>query len=184
AHPAVGQAGRFEQVAEVRLETIVPQEKIPAVVAALRKSHPYEEPAFDLNVLASLPEGKGQGRIGTLDPAPRQALIDRVKHGLGLPRLLVCGPVTGDITRAAVCAGSCSDLLDDAIASGAQLLLTGEIRHHAALKAAAHNMTVICTLHTNSERASLRKLKSRIEQSAASLKILLSTTDCDPFQIL
>ncbi|HUB26350.1 MAG TPA: Nif3-like dinuclear metal center hexameric protein, partial [Tepidisphaeraceae bacterium] len=182
-NPAVGQAGRFEQVTEIRLETIVPQEKIGPVIAALRKSHPYEEPAFDLNALAAIPDGKGQGRIGTLDAAPREAILDRVKHGLGLTRLLVCGPTTGQITHAAVCAGSCGDLLDDALAAGAQLLLTGEIRHHAALKAAQRGMTVICTLHSNSERSSLRKLKSQIEKSAADLKIAISNADRDPFQI-
>ena len=47
-NPAVGAAGRDETVAELRVETIVPQEALPAVVAALRAAHPYEEPAYDV----------------------------------------------------------------------------------------------------------------------------------------
>lgn len=46
--PAVGQAGRDEQVDELRVETVVPPESLPAVVAALRSAHPYEEPAYDV----------------------------------------------------------------------------------------------------------------------------------------
>jgi hypothetical protein len=46
--PDVGQAGREERVAELRLETVFPAERQDAVVAALRASHPYEEPAFDI----------------------------------------------------------------------------------------------------------------------------------------
>ena len=47
-HPAVGEPGRDERVAEYRVETVVPAEKLASVVAALRRAHPYEEPAFDL----------------------------------------------------------------------------------------------------------------------------------------
>jgi len=39
-------------VAELRLETVYPAEREAEVVAALREAHPYEEPAFDLYVLA------------------------------------------------------------------------------------------------------------------------------------
>jgi hypothetical protein len=47
-HPAVGESGREERVAELRLETVFPEEKQEGVVAALRSAHPYEEPAFDI----------------------------------------------------------------------------------------------------------------------------------------
>ena len=50
--PSVGQPGREERVAELRLETVYPSERETEVVAALRQAHPYEEPAFDLYVLA------------------------------------------------------------------------------------------------------------------------------------
>ena len=46
--PAVGESGREERVAELRLETVFPEERHDDVVAALRGSHPYEEPAFDV----------------------------------------------------------------------------------------------------------------------------------------
>ena len=46
--PAIGEAGREERVAELRLETIFPDELQDDVVAALRGVHPYEEPAFDV----------------------------------------------------------------------------------------------------------------------------------------
>jgi hypothetical protein len=49
--PDVGQPGREERVAELRLETVYPVEREAEVVAALREAHPYEEPAFDLYAL-------------------------------------------------------------------------------------------------------------------------------------
>jgi hypothetical protein len=53
--PAVGARGQEERVPELRLETVYPVEREAEVVRALRASHPYEEPAFDLYVLAEAP---------------------------------------------------------------------------------------------------------------------------------
>lgn len=48
ATPAVGEPGTEERVPELRLETVFPEERHDEVVAALRRAHPYEEPAFDI----------------------------------------------------------------------------------------------------------------------------------------
>ncbi len=53
--PTVGEPGREERVAELRLETVYPEELEAEVVRALRAAHPYEEPAFDLYPLAEPP---------------------------------------------------------------------------------------------------------------------------------
>ena len=53
--PTVGERGREERVAELRLETVYPEEREAEVVRALREAHPYEEPAFDLYPLAEPP---------------------------------------------------------------------------------------------------------------------------------
>jgi hypothetical protein len=50
--PSIGQAGREERVAELRVETLVPQESLRAVVDALVAAHPYEEVAYDVYPLA------------------------------------------------------------------------------------------------------------------------------------
>ena len=46
--------GEEEQVDEYRVEVIVPEESLRAVVDALRAAHPYEEVAFDLVPLHAL----------------------------------------------------------------------------------------------------------------------------------
>jgi hypothetical protein len=49
--PAVGESGREEHVPELRVETVVPEERLAEVAAALRAAHPYEEPAYDVYAL-------------------------------------------------------------------------------------------------------------------------------------
>ena len=48
SEPTVGEKGREERVPELRLETVFPEERQGEVVEALRRAHPYEEPAFDV----------------------------------------------------------------------------------------------------------------------------------------
>ena len=64
------------------------------------------------------------------------------------------------------------------------LYLTGEMRHHDALKAASAGMTVVCTLHSNSERAILKRLAARLTEKLPSLGVVVSQKDRDPFRVV
>ncbi len=44
--PYLGSNGQVEHVTEWKLEMIFPEEKLREVIAALRRAHPYETPAF------------------------------------------------------------------------------------------------------------------------------------------
>ncbi|MHC4157186.1 MAG: Nif3-like dinuclear metal center hexameric protein, partial [Planctomycetota bacterium] len=61
ARPAIGKKGKVEKVTEVRFETIVPAAKLADCVAALKKAHPYETPAFDCYRLYNEQEKFGLG---------------------------------------------------------------------------------------------------------------------------
>ena len=188
AKPVVGRAGELEEAEEVRLETVVPIARVAEVVAALRAAHPYEEPAFDLVRLAAAPpSGFGMGRVGEVASTTREALVARVREGLGAPHVLVAGPRSGKVERVAVCAGAGGDMWQDAAAHGADVYVTGEVRHHDALAAAARGMTVIAALHSQSERVSLTSLEQRVREACAraggAIETIRSTKDADPFVV-
>jgi len=180
--PVVGQAGRLEQAAELRLETVVPAGRVDAVVRALRSAHPYEEPAFDLVRLAAPPGGRGFGCVGAVGPASVAALVERVKRALDVEHVLLAGPEGREVARAAVCAGSGADLVADAIGAGATLFLTGEVRHHDALRAVDAGMAVVCTRHSTSERAALVGLERRLVELLPGVAVSRSRQDADPFR--
>jgi hypothetical protein len=54
ANPSVGKIGKLEKVAEERIETICPASKLKSVLAAIKKAHPYEEPAVDVYTLLNV----------------------------------------------------------------------------------------------------------------------------------
>ncbi len=83
ANPAIGSVGTVERVTEDRVEVVAPARAREAVLAAMRRAHPYEEPAFDVFTMAALPAGTGLGRIGTLrKPEPLRDFVARVDAAL------------------------------------------------------------------------------------------------------
>ena len=181
-NPTIGQAGRLEEVAELRLETVVPPGRLAEIVRALRAAHPYEEPAFDVYPLVPPPAGRGFGCVGAVGPASVAQLVERVKRGLGVDGVLLAGAPDREVARAAVCAGSGAALVPDAIAAGATLMLTGEVRHHDALRAVEAGLAIVCTRHSTSERAALAGLQRRLAALLPGIEIRRSEEDRDPFR--
>ncbi len=128
-------------------------------------------------------EGLGLGRVGPIEPVERSVLLASIKAALGLDHLLVAGPTEGTVDRVAVGAGACGDLIKEVLASGAGLYLTGEMRHHDALRAAAAGLTVVCALHSNSERITLRRLAARLGDALPGVTFTVSAADHDPFAV-
>lgn len=54
ADPHIGRVGDLEQVEELKVELVCEDTLINAALAALKRAHPYEEPAFDVWRLADL----------------------------------------------------------------------------------------------------------------------------------
>lgn len=184
--PAVGKPGQLERVDEVRFETVTPAATLNGVLAALRDAHPYEEPAFDV-FRTELPRvaTTGLGRIGKLkQPTSRGEMISRIKAELGIDQVLICGPTYGTVTTAACCAGSCGDLLDRAANEDAGLYLTGELKHHDALRCQKLGMTAVCVLHSNSERKTLHVLAKRLASALGEISVEVSHCDADPFRMV
>ena len=180
--PAVGRAGRFEQVEEYRLEVIVPQQALGPVVRALIGAHPYEEVAYDLVPLLDGQVTTGLGRFGKLT-RPRKAgeLIERIKKTLKVKVAGTIGPLRGTVRKAAVCAGSCGSLLKQVITQGCDFYLTGELKHHHALELQAAGVTTVCVCHSNSERIVLPRVAKRLQEQCPGVEILISRKDRDPF---
>lgn len=54
ASPHIGEVGKFEEVAEERIETICPREKLQGVIEAIKEVHPYDEVALDVYPLENI----------------------------------------------------------------------------------------------------------------------------------
>jgi len=183
ASPTIGKKGKLEKVPEIRFETIVPAGKLVDCITAMRKAHPYEEPAFDVFKLYNSQGKFGLGRIGRLNKPTRLSKItERIKKYTGAKAFGIVGKENKLVRKAAVCAGSCGKLINLVIAQKCDLYLTGELKHHQALAAQEAGLTCVCLSHTISERFILKKLAKQLQKLAKQVTIKISKKDADPFK--
>jgi putative NIF3 family GTP cyclohydrolase 1 type 2 len=83
-----------------------------------------------------------------------------------------------------LCAGSGGELIAGARTQGATLFITGELKHHDRLDAAAHGTSVILCGHTETERPYLRVLARRLQRLLPGLKVTVSKADRPPARML
>jgi dinuclear metal center YbgI/SA1388 family protein len=183
AKPAIGKKGKMEKVPEIRFETIVPAEKLDSVIAAMKKSHPYETPAFDVFKLHDTQSKFGLGRIGKVVPPVRiKQIIGKIKKHTGAQAVGIVGDEKRLVKTAAVCAGSCGKIINSVIAAKADCYVTGELKHHHALAAQEAGLTCICLSHTVSERFILKKFAKQLQKQIKQVTIKISKKDADPFK--
>ena len=150
--PFAGEPGQRHTEQELRLETVLPKAAAGRVIAALLAVHPYEEPAYDLYPLMQPPSGFGIGKVGRLaKPENGQQFLARAAKSLGSAAHQICGPVPQTVETVAVVGGSGGDFLVQAAAAGAQVLITGEARYHAADQANDLGICLACLGHFETE---------------------------------
>lgn len=181
SQPAIGRPGSFEQVEEVRLETVVPANRLGAVIKAMLQAHSYEEPAYDILPMFNPNPNIGMGRVGDLDrPASVTTLITRIKKALKVKTVGLVGPARRKVVRAAVGAGSCGSMLRDVIRQKCDFYLTGELKHHHALELQEAGITTVCVGHSHSERFVLPRVAGQLRKQCPGLNVNVSRKDRDP----
>jgi len=186
AKPHIGTVGELEQVDEVRIETIVRKSELGRTVDAMRHAHPYEEVAYDLYPLENNDPKLGLGRIGFLDlPVTLAALAAKVKDILQAQSVRYGGCPDALVKTVAVCGGSGSDLWPLARRRGADVLVTGDIRYHAARDMQAAGMHFVDAGHFATERVVLPELRDNLSKALAAagipLEIMVSGMEREPW---
>lgn len=164
--PYLGERGKLERAAEIRLETVVPAHLARSAVEAASATHPYEEVPIDVYPLKGSPRGCGYGRIGTLpEPLTAEELREHVSDSLGFPATLVADPAPERrISRVAALGGSGGSFVAEVAASDAEAYVTGDLDYHDALLAESLGLAAIDAGHAPTELPSLEPLARRLAE--------------------
>ncbi|MDL2237327.1 Nif3-like dinuclear metal center hexameric protein [Christensenellaceae bacterium OttesenSCG-928-K19] len=132
ATPHIGSAGRQEIVKEARIEVLVEESKLQNTLRLVRGAHPYEEPAIDVYVLEEPSEARaGSGVCGRLESRRSvRNILDGLKKQLCVEYVKFRGDLDAEVETVALCGGAGADLIPQAQAMGAQLFITGEVKHN------------------------------------------------------
>ena len=187
ANPYLGQTGQTEEAGEWRLEVIVPEGAWKRVVGALIDAHPYEEVAYDVVPLLNGVSGGGYGpaRLGHIAPVALDEFARSVSASLGAPGARLVrrrGAEGADLVRSVACSpGSGASLIEAAAAAGADCLVTGDIKHHDALKAMELGLNVLDVSHAATERAAVPLLADAL-RALHGVTVTAGPTDTNPFE--
>ncbi len=184
-NPAVGTAGVYERVPEIRFETVLPASLAGAVIEALRAAHPYEEPAFDLLTMQTPPEKVGLGRYADMpQPTTLSAFAADCGMRLGVAHPAVVGNPKKMCRRAVLVAGSAGRIVLEQSREAYDVLVTGELKHHDMLAYQAAGVGVVCLGHSETERPVLAKLGKTLREHLPGLDVRISKCDRSPFWVL
>lgn len=131
ANPFVGETNIQHKENETRIEVIFESWKERDVIKNLKSSHPYEEVAYYIQSLDNQHAEIGVGSIGNL-PEEMQftAFLQLLKSNFNARGLRYTNPIKETIKRVAVCGGSGSFLLKDAIRQGADVFVSADFKYH------------------------------------------------------
>ncbi|HZZ96120.1 MAG TPA: Nif3-like dinuclear metal center hexameric protein [Jatrophihabitantaceae bacterium] len=191
ADPTIGRIGQIEVVPEARVEMVVPARRRSAAVAALRAAHPYEEPAFDLLRQSPLPSRRGTGRIGEL-PAPMTLRAFTAHAAARLPAttwgVRAAGDPDRDVRTIAVSGGAGGSLAGLARESGADVLLTADLKHHPTVEEVSERapggIALVDAAHWATEAPWLDEVAVRMRNHfGTSVDVLVSQRVTDPWTL-
>jgi dinuclear metal center YbgI/SA1388 family protein len=185
AQPFQGEVGQLSRAQESRLEILAPESLLPAALACLKETHPYEEVAYDLYPVRHPGTPLGLGRIGAWpEPRPFSQVIAALKEIFGVETVQVWGRPPQQVQRLALCSGSGGDLLADAQSRGAQIYLTGEVRHHQVPPGLLEDFAVVAVGHFASEVVFMepwaRQLRELFQEADLGLEVMVAATQPAP----
>jgi len=168
-NPYLGEVGRVAEVEEFRLETVVPESRVSEVLSSMRKSHPYEEIAYDLIRLSNKGQRLSPARKGRLaNPVSLAEFARRVKERLKLGYVSVVGDLQAEIRKVAVVSGSGASFIKRAAHENVDVLVTGDVRYHEAREAQILGINVVDAGHYGTEHLAVELLAQVLQEESES----------------
>ena len=180
----IGEKGKRHLETEQKLEVVYSIDKQRAILSSLSNSHPYEVPAYDILELQNSNSGIGAGLIGELKNG-----IDEITFlkSLKITMKTDCVRYTDlqgrQIKRVAVCGGSGSFLLKDAIHQKADVFITGDFKYHEFFD--AENRIVIADVgHFESEQYTIELLVDKLKEKFTTFAVCFTEVNTNPVNYL
>lgn len=179
ANPFVGKVGERHSEQETRIETVFPAWLQRQVIAALITAHPYEEVAYDVYPLKNKNPQVGAGIIGNLPTSlAAKDFLNLIKNAFNVP-VIKYTAFEKEIKTVAVCGGSGSFLLGDAIAQKADAFITADFKYHQFFD--AEDRLMIADIgHYESEYYTIELLAEILTKKFSNIAVLLTTVSTNP----
>jgi dinuclear metal center YbgI/SA1388 family protein len=184
AKPYVGDINQLHAEPETRIEVILPEYLKYKVLEALLKTHPYQEPAYDFIQLQNAWNVVGAGLIGELEKDEDEFdFLNRIKIIFNQPSIRYTNLLGKKIKQVAVCGGSGSSFLNDAISAEADVYISGDFKYHEFFD--AQNRILIADIgHFESEQFTKDIFFEIITKKMPTFAVQISEVKTNPINYL
>lgn len=184
ANPYVGEKGMQHHENEVKIETIYHQHIESRLLQALLQVHPYEEVAYDLIALTNANPQIGAGIIGELSSEVAEIdFLKGLKNNMQTDCIRYTNLLGKNIKTVAICGGSGSFLLTDAITQKADIFITADFKYHQFFD--ADNRIIIADIgHYETEQFTIDLFYEVLKKKFSTFDLLKTKTNTNPIKYL
>lgn len=184
ANPHIGRLHQQEKVKETRVEVIFPTHLEARILSTLRNIHPYEEVAYYLSSLTNENQEVGSGMTGELEEAIEPIdFLRRLKSNMNLSVVRHTSLLNKKVKKVALCGGSGSFLLQNAIKSGADFFVTADFKYHEFFDTDG-KITIADIGHYESEIFTKELLGELLKEKFPTFAVNFSSSDTNPIRYL
>ena len=181
-NPFVGEIGQRHHEKELKIEIIFPSYLQNTIVEALITAHPYEEVAYDLIALENKFEAIGSGLIAELpEPVDESAFLAQIKSSFRLKAIKHTPLLGKKVKKVAICGGSGSFLINNALAAGADFYISADVKYHEFFDAEG-KMVIADIGHWESEQFTTDLLIGVLKANFPTFAVLKSEVRTNPVQ--
>jgi dinuclear metal center YbgI/SA1388 family protein len=182
--PYVGKKGQIHYEDETRVETVLPAHLASKVLEALLRTHPYEEVAYDLYPLTNSWEQAGSGMTGELsEPMEEIEFLNNLKHIFNTGCVKYTALRNKKIKKVALCGGSGSFLINNAIHSKSDVYITSDIKYHQFFEAEG-KILLVDVGHYESEQFTKEIFYEQLMKNFPKFASRLSEVNTNPINYL
>jgi dinuclear metal center YbgI/SA1388 family protein len=181
-NPYVGERGKQHHENEIKIEVIFPAWLENNILRSMKAAHPYEEAAYDIINVANNHLGIGSGVIGDLAQPTRGAdFLAHLKRIFKLHVVRHTSLLDRPVKKVALCGGAGSFLVSSALAAGADIYITADIKYHEFFDADGR-MVIADIGHFESEQFTIDLLAEILEQKFPNFAVLKTKVQTNPVQ--
>ena len=146
----------------------------------MKNAHPYEEVAYQIYILDNIYENVGSGIVGELpQEMDTQKFLALLKSNMKTSCIRHSKLVKNQIKRVAICGGSGSFLLSNAICTKADIFITADFKYHEFFD--AENDIIIADIgHFESEQFTKNLIYDLLSKKFSKFAVRLSKVNTNP----
>ena len=180
ANPHLGEKGKRHAEPETKVEVIFPAWLQGSILQAMKANHPYEELAYDVYPLANSYQQTGSGIVGELPNALTESeILKKLQETFKIPAIKHTRLLGKHVKKIPLCGGAGSFLTGAALAAGADMYITGDIKYHEFFDA-EDQMLLADIGHYESEQFTIDLLFDILREKFPNFAVLKTGVNTNP----